>query len=97
MKNNKEEAMDYLSRFAQLIRGVLVSSTRSKITLHNEIKLLDHYLALEQIRHDWAFKYNIGFDSNVDELKTMIPPMLIQPFVENAVYPWFGRTRKKVV
>ncbi len=85
MKNDKESAMDYLGTFASLIRGSLRSSAESSISIAAEIKMLDNYLALEQLRLDHSFEYAIKTDKTLDTFQTFIPPMLIQPFVENAV------------
>lgn len=85
MKNEKEEAMEYLARFAKLIRGNLNASTENKITLDQEFQMLDNYLALEQLRYDNSFTYKIDLDPLLDVWETQIPPMLIQPFIENAV------------
>lgn len=85
MKSNKEEAMDYLSRFAQLIRQYLNASVDNLIPLDQEAALLDNYLALEQLRKNNSFTYDIHIDPAINASATHIPPMLIQPFVENAV------------
>lgn len=81
----KEKAVGFLSNFSRLIRIALDASSQDKITLKQEIELLDNYLALEQMRFDNNFSYAI---IPADDLETdwiMIPPLLIQPYVENAV------------
>ncbi len=85
MDNDKENAMDYLGRFAQLIRSNLNASVESYISLFEEIRILENYLKLEQLRLDGRFSFAITCDSGIDEQDVSIPPMLIQPFVENAV------------
>ena len=85
MSNNKAEAMAYLSTFAKLIRQSLEASSQNKIALDHEIGMLKNYLELEKMRFESRFDYKIELPNflDVDELK--IPPLLIQPFVENAV------------
>ncbi len=85
MDNDKENAMDYLGRFAQLIRSNLNASVESHISLFEDIRILENYLKLEQLRLDGRFSFAITCDSGIDEQEVSIPPMLIQPFVENAV------------
>ncbi len=83
--NQKEEAMSYLTSFAQLIRAYLKASVENEISLDEEIRLLENYLSLEQLRLDGRFEYSFAVDSSLDLYNTMMPSMLIQPFVENAV------------
>jgi len=85
IQNDKEKAMDFLSRFAKLIRKNLNASVESIISLDDEIAILDNYLALEQTRLEQRFEYSIILNPSIDRVQTRIPPMLIQPFVENAV------------
>ena len=86
LANEKVQASEYLAQFAQLIRLNLKASNASSILLVEEIKLLDLYLVMEKMR----FKNKFNFDLNtlsIDENKEAIyiPPMLIQPLVENAI------------
>jgi ligand-binding sensor domain-containing protein len=85
MKNDKLKAMDYLSNFAKLIRQNLSASASSNITLDQEISILENYLHLEQMRFDHSFDFKINVDPNLDMHMMKIPPLLIQPFVENAI------------
>lgn len=85
MNNEKTEAMEYLAKFAKLIRGNLNSSSFDRITLDQEVTMLDNYLSLERLRLNGAFEFDITTDPNLDLQKTQLPPMLVQPFVENAV------------
>lgn len=82
-KNNIEEANFYLSKFAGLTRQVLDSNNEELISLDEEVKLLDDYLQMEQLRFN--FKYEILVDENLNQANIEIPAMLLQPFVENAV------------
>jgi hypothetical protein len=83
--NEKEKAMDYLSRFAKLIRQTLNASVESRISLEDEIKMLHNYLDLEKLRFKDKFTFKINVGDDIDIKNTKISPLLIQPFVENAV------------
>jgi hypothetical protein len=85
MKNEKLIAMDYLSKFAKLIRQNLDASTTESISLDQEISMLSTYLILEQMRFGNSFDFKIDIESSLDLITTHIPPLLIQPFVENAI------------
>lgn len=82
--HNAEKADEYLSDFAMLMRNILESSKSKYITVKQEIETLKLYLRLEQIRFEKEFNYEFQID---DELITdmKIPPMIIQPYIENAV------------
>lgn len=85
MSNNKTEAMEYLSMFARLIRQSLDASSQNKIALDLEIRMLKNYLELEKMRFKSRFEYKIEMPNYLDIDDIEIPPLLIQPFVENAV------------
>lgn len=85
MQNEKLEAMDYLNRFANLIRQNLDASTSNTILLSDELDMLKNYIELEQMRFNHAFDYAINIGDKLDIVSTYIPPLLIQPFVENAI------------
>lgn len=83
-ENDKEKAMDYLSCFAKLIRLNLNASVEKKISLIDEMLILENYLKLEKLRFEDSFDYKITINESIDQL-IEIPPMLIQPIVENAI------------
>ncbi|MFT4535085.1 MAG: two-component system LytT family sensor kinase [Saprospiraceae bacterium] len=87
-KNDEKSANKYLSEFSHLMRMVLDYSKQDFITLREEIELNELYLKLEHFRFRDKFDYT--FDTHIDghELDIEVPPMLIQPFIENAV--WHG-------
>ena len=97
MDNEKGNAMDYLGRFAQLIRSNLNASMAEKISLHDEIRILENYLCLEQLRLNHKFQFTITPADDIDVHETLIPPMLIQPFVENAVIHGMRGVKKEGV
>lgn len=88
--NDKLMASDYLSKFAQLIRQALQASRSKLIPLKEDLKMLENYIQLEQFRFENSFDYHISVDSNIDRYNTHIPPMLIQPYVENAIIHGFA-------
>ena len=91
--NKTEEASDYLTKFSRLIRMALHNSEKSLITLESELEALRLYLDLERLRFKNAFNYSITFINTIDINTVYIPPMLIQPFAENAI--WHGLMHKK--
>jgi LytS/YehU family sensor histidine kinase len=88
LKNDMESASDYLTRFSRLIRSVLQHSLQAAISLSDEIATLRLYIELEQLRFKNHFRFNIYVSDSVDVEGWMIPPLLLQPFVENAI--WHG-------
>ena len=88
-----EVAADYLSQFAHLIRRILQNSREKFITLQEEIDTLELYIGLEQFRVNHAFDYIQEINQNVDAQAVRIPPLLLQPFIENAI--WHGLMHKK--
>jgi streptogramin lyase len=93
MKNETEQALSYLGRFARLIRNVLDTSQLNIIPVSKEIKMLENYLELEKLRFADQFSYEITIDDELDADYTDIPTMVLQPFVENAI--WHGLLHKK--
>lgn len=88
MKGKEKEASLYLSRFSRLLRLILNHSREETITLADELKALQLYLDIESTRFDGKFRYVIEVDTRVDPANLVIPPMLLQPFAENAI--WHG-------
>lgn len=82
-KNDIAAANHYLSMFAELTRKVLNTSDQELISLEDEVRILDDYLQMEQLR--FGFQYEIKADAHVNLANTEIPAMLLQPFVENAI------------
>lgn len=91
--NKVEEASDYLTKFSRVIRMALNNSEKQQITLENELEALRLYLDLERLRFKNSFDYSITFINTIDSNTVYIPPMLIQPFAENAI--WHGLMHKK--
>jgi tetratricopeptide (TPR) repeat protein len=91
--NKTEEASDYLTKFSRLIRMALHNSEKPLITLESELEALRLYLDLERLRFKNAFNYSITFINTIDINAVYVPPMLLQPFAENAI--WHGLMHKK--
>jgi tetratricopeptide (TPR) repeat protein len=93
MDQKHEIASDYLIKFSKLIRLILDNSRSETISIEKELETLKLYVLLESARFDNKFKciYQIAEDVNTDSI--MIPPMLLQPFVENAI--WHGLMQKE--
>ncbi|WP_114792553.1 histidine kinase [Niabella yanshanensis] len=83
--DKKEAAIKYLNRFSRLLRSSLELSRERLVPLCEEMETLENYLNLQQMRFENAFEYNINREQGSDWDAVMIPPMLIQPFVENAI------------
>lgn len=93
--NNELEANQYLTKFSKLMRGVMENSSEDFIPFQQELDLLQNYLALEKTRFADKFDYEIEVDESLNTQSLKVPGMLIQPFLENAV--WHGlryRTEK---
>ncbi len=88
LENKQVSAADYLDQFSILLRQVLINSGKRMISLQEELDALHNYLELERNRLEDGFDYHIEIDPNVDTYFTQIPPMLLQPFVENSI--WHG-------
>lgn len=92
IKNESKKASEYLNNFARLMRLILQNSRSNYISLKEEIETLDLYLQMESLRFNNRFYYSIDIEENLDPASILIPPMLIQPYVENAV--WHGLMHK---
>ena len=82
---DKQSANRYLSRFAKLIRAALQHSRLTKVPLEDDLRSLRNYLELEQLRFQGSFDFQIYVAENIAIADMTIPPMLVQPFVENAI------------
>jgi hypothetical protein len=92
-QNNTEKATDYLNKFSRLIRFVLENSRSDKVTLENELDTLRLYIEMEAMRFRGKVSFQINIAQNVEKDAIQIPPLLIQPFVENAI--WHGLMHKE--
>ncbi len=83
--NNSDAAQSYLTKFARLMRYILENSRKAFVPVADEVNTLRLNMELEQMRFNHKFDFEISIDENIDAESTFIPPMLIQPFVENAI------------
>ena len=88
LNNEVKKANKYLSDFGILMRNILDESTRSNSTIEEEIDFISRYLSLEQARLNGKFTFEIKVDEQIDIMNTVIPTLILQPFVENSV--WHG-------
>jgi sensor histidine kinase YesM len=89
-------AMKYVTQFAKLMRTTLENSRVNFISLEDEVRLLELYLTLEQKRLERPFRFEVTVADDLDPQDVQIPPMLLQPFVENAIkHGVFHRTDRK--
>ncbi|MGB4846246.1 MAG: histidine kinase, partial [Ferruginibacter sp.] len=91
-----KEASHFLSKFAHLIRITLDQSGQTFISLRNTVDYLERYIEMEQIRNS-HFTCNIKTDEALDMDETILPPMLIQPFIENAIWHGASGNRRDIV
>lgn len=88
LNGDLEKATGYLADFGQLIRSVLECSTQDLISVADEIRFLNHYLSLEQLRMSNKFTWDIIREGEMREQEIFIPPLLVQPYIENSI--WHG-------
>ena len=88
LKGDEANATRYLSSFSRLLRLILNHSNEETVRLSEELTGLKLYLELESSRFDENFRYTIEVDSSIDPDDVYVPPLLLQPFVENAI--WHG-------
>lgn len=88
MNEHPELAENYLAKFGKLMREVLENSEKDYITLEDEFAMLKNYMDLEKLRISIGFDYEFIIDENTDVEEIQIPPLLLQPIIENAI--WHG-------
>lgn len=93
INNEQKNAVHYLNKFSKLIRNILESSTVKEVTLSEELKTMNLYMSIENIRFSNEINYIEKVDSNVNSERIKIPPLILQPFLENSI--WHGLSSKK--
>lgn len=88
LDKGKQEAYDYLAKFSKLVRMVLNNSEDKMVSLQKELELIGLYVELEQLRFTNGFDYQLSISENISPENIDLPTMLIQPYVENAI--WHG-------
>lgn len=92
-ENKEEDAAEYLASFAKLMRAILENSRHEYISLSREAEFLKLYIGLENRRANNSFNYIVQIDESLSPEEVSIPPMILQPFIENAI--WHGLSKKK--
>ena len=85
MKNDYDQAVLYLTRFSKLLRYILQNSREHVIALSEEIEMNRLYVQLESLRFSQGFEFILQIPESIDTSQILIPPMLLQPYIENAV------------
>jgi len=93
LQNNRAQASQYLTKFSRLVRLILQNSQAALIPLECEMESLQLYLELERLRFDDHFSFKIIIGDELDTEVIKIPPLIIQPFAENAI--WHGLMPKE--
>ncbi|MVM28455.1 hypothetical protein GO755_00320 [Spirosoma sp. HMF4905] len=91
-ENDSEKASEYLTKFSRLIRLVLENSRSERVKLQNELDMLQLYADMEIMRFKQKLSFSVDVDASIDTRFVEIPPLLIQPYVENAI--WHGLMHK---
>ena len=85
LKEDMDGAMRYLTRFSRLLRATLEASLTDEATLSDEVQMLTDYFDLEKLRFKEAFQFEINIHPAIDQYETVLPPLILQPYVENAL------------
>jgi tetratricopeptide (TPR) repeat protein len=93
LQNNRNQASEYLTKFSKLIRLILQNSQASLIPLESELESLELYLELEAVRFEHHFTYKIIVNDQLYLTGLKVPPLVIQPYAENAI--WHGLMHKE--
>jgi len=87
-QHEEEKSVNYLTTFSKLIRTLFNNAEKKEISLYDEIETCKLYLQLEAMRFDTRFSYDVHVDENLDLKSFEVPALIIQPFIENAI--WHG-------
>ncbi len=92
-KHDTAAADYYLTKFSQVMRLILEHSDQKEISLSDELKTLELYMQLETMRLKNKFSYEMQVEKSIDPESTLVPPLILQPFVENSI--WHGISKKE--
>lgn len=93
INNDKDKAVYYLNKFSKLIRAILTTSQERDITLHDELGTMELYMNIENIRFSNKINFETSIDPHINTNQIKIPSMILQPFLENAI--WHGLSSKE--
>jgi sensor histidine kinase YesM len=88
IENDKSKAVDYMNRFSKLVRKILESSRIESISLKEELEILELYIEIENTRFNNEIFFSLENNASQNDMNIKIPPLILQPFVENAL--WHG-------
>lgn len=91
--NSDEKAIHYLTEFSKFVKNVLSYADEQQISLDEEINISKHYLEMEKLRFEQSFKFDVKIEQGVDIDIICVPPLILQPFLENAI--WHGLLHKE--
>ncbi|WP_282086677.1 tetratricopeptide repeat-containing sensor histidine kinase [Aquimarina algiphila] len=91
LNDEKAKGVAYLSKFSKLLRGNLENSRNNLVMLDKELNTIEHYIDIQNLAADHIFDYSIKVDDNVQADEFLVPTMMIQPFVENAIEHGFQK------
>jgi len=83
--HQNNEAVNYLDKFSKLTRQILENSNENYISLTEEVDMIENYLGIQQLLYNHKFGFTITVEDTIDTDSTFLPPMLTQPFIENAI------------
>lgn len=90
LQKDVDTAQDYLARFSKLMRRILELAAKPFIAIQEEVELLEQYMAVESMRFENAFHWTVSIASDIDPDDVQVPTMILQPFVENAIWHGFS-------
>ena len=93
LKNEPDEASDYLTKFSRLVRQILNNSKSKTVSLNDELSALQLYVEMEQLRFENKFEFEVFVEEDINRAQIKLPPLLIQPYIENAI--WHGLMHKE--
>ena len=93
INNDQKKAVHYLNKFSKLVRKILEGSSMKEISLEEELETVDLYLNIENIRFSEEINFNIEVEDDIDAERVKIPSLVLQPFLENAI--WHGLSSKE--
>ena len=96
VRNQKDEALEYLGNFGNLLRRILANSDQKLVPLEKDLKMMRNYLKLEKERMKGQLTFEINFEDALDIEETKIPPAILQPFIENSIWHGPGNLGKQV-
>ncbi|MAD97411.1 MAG: sensor histidine kinase [Flavobacteriaceae bacterium] len=93
INNEQKNAVHYLNKFSKLVRKILEYSSVKEISLKEELETMNLYMNIENIRFSNEIKFNLNTDESLNLMQVKVPPLVLQPFLENAI--WHGLSSKK--